>query len=286
MELTPRGDGVQLPILMRSLVLTLVLAYLGIALFLFLFQGRLLYLPHVPGRGIEATPDRYGLPWEEVWLETEDGERLHGWWIPATDATRTVLIFHGNAGNISHRMETLRIWHELGWNALIFDYRGYGRSSGRPTEKGTYRDADAAWRHLTEDRGLDPARIILFGRSLGGAVAAELAPRVNPAGLVVESTFTSLPELGAELYRWLPVRLLARMRYPTLERVSEFKGPVLVIHSRDDEIIPFHHGERIHAAAPGPRAFLELRGGHNEAFFLAGARYMEGLWEFLDEVTP
>lgn len=266
---------------MRSVILTLALAYLGVALLLFLFQGRLLYLPNVPSRALDATPDRYGLPWEEVHLATEDGERLHGWWIPA-HGPGTVLIFHGNAGNISHRMETLRIWHEMGWNALIFDYRGYGQSTGRPSERGTYRDATAAWVHLMEERGVTPEDVVLFGRSLGGAVAAELATRTGPAALILESTFTSLPDLGAELYRWLPVRLLARIRYPTRERVAGLEVPLLVIHSRHDEIIPFHHGERIYEAAPGPKELLELSGGHNEAFFLAGVRYREEIQRFLD----
>jgi len=271
---------------MRTIFLTLALAYLGIALLLFLFQGRLLYLPHVPGRELDATPDFYGLSWEEVWLETDDGERLHGWWIPEDPSSPTALIFHGNAGNISHRMETLLIWHRLGWNVLIFDYRGYGLSSGRPSEAGTYRDATAAWAHLTEDRQLNPAEIVLFGRSLGGAVAAELATRVRPAGLILESTFTSIPDLGKDLYRWLPVRLLARIRYPTSERVAGLDLPVMVVHSRDDEIIPFHHGERLYQAAKSPRrTLLELSGGHNEGFILAGDAYVEGLADFLETLT-
>jgi uncharacterized protein len=263
------------------------LAYLVLALLLFVAQELLVFLPGVGGRSLATTPAAHGLEYEDVHLVTDDGERLHGWWIPARagaveDPAGAVIVFHGNAGNISHRMATLRIWHGLGWSVFLFDYRGYGLSSGRPTESGTYRDARAAWGHVTEERGLEPGEVVLFGRSLGAAVAARLATEVDPLALIVESAFTSVPDLGAELYWWLPVRLLARIRYPTAELLGQVAAPVLVVHSPDDDIIPFHHGRALYEAARPPKEFLELVGGHNEGFLLTGDAYRAGLQGFLD----
>jgi uncharacterized protein len=266
------------------------LAYLAVAVLVFAMQGRLLYLPGLPGRALETTPSAYGMAFDDVRLTTDDGERLHGWWIPARPEAghtpaATVVIFHGNAGNISHRMETLRVWHGLGLNVFIFDYRGYGQSTGRATEAGTYRDARAAWRHVTEERGIEAGEVVLFGRSLGAAVAARLATEVEPRALILESTFTSVPDLASELYWWLPVRLLARIHYPTAAIVADVRAPVLVIHSPDDEIIPYHHGRAIHEAARPPKELMELRGGHNEGFILMGDAYRSGLADFLSRAA-
>lgn len=258
-----------------------VIGYVLFAALLYFTQARLLYLPNIPGRDLMVTPDAYGLVYENVEFETADGETLHGWFLPAGDAQGTVLILHGNAGNISHRLDTLRIWHGLGFNAFIFDYRGYGQSTGRPSEPGTYRDARAAWRYLTETRGLRADRIVLFGRSLGGAVAAYLAVQVRPAGLIVESTFTSVPDIAADVYPWLPGRWLSRFQYPARELITQVRRPVLVVHSPDDEIIPFRHGQALYAAANEPKTLLELRGGHNEGFLLHERNYVRGLREFL-----
>jgi uncharacterized protein len=261
------------------LVLAVGVAYLLFALMLTLLQSRLVFFPT---RAIEATPADAGLAYDDVWLTAEDGVRLHGWWVPAPEARGVVLFFHGNAGNISHRLPSLLTFHRLGYSTLIFDYRGYGRSEGSPSEAGSYRDAVAAWRHLAEERGVEPDRVALFGRSLGGAVAAALAERHGPGALILESTFTSVPALGAELYPFLPVRLLARIRFDTLERMPSISAPVLVVHSRADEIIPFHHGRRIYEAAPGPKQFLEISGGHNDGFWSTGLAYEEGIGRFLE----
>jgi uncharacterized protein len=257
--------------------------YVALLLMLLLLQSRLVFFPT---RAIEATPADAGLAFEDVWLGTDDGLRLHGWWVPAEHAPGAVLFFHGNAGNISHRLGTLDLLHRLGYSTLIIDYRGYGRSEGRPSEHGTYRDAAAAWRHLLEERGIPAERIALFGRSLGGAVAADLAARHRPAALVLESTFTSVPDLGAELYPWLPVRMLSRIRYDTRSRLAAVDAPVLIVHSRDDEIIPFAHGRRLHEAVRGTGEFLEISGGHNAGFVETGARYEAGLARFLSRHIP
>lgn len=248
---------------------------------LYFGQANLLYLPDIPSRDLTASPLDIGLAYETVALDTRDGVRLHGWYIPARGARGTLLFFHGNAGNISHRLDSLRIFHGLGLNVLIFDYRGYGRSEGRPGEEGIRLDALAAWRHLVETRGEAPARIVLFGRSLGAAVAAWLAARESPGALILESAFISVPDLAAELYWWLPARSLARLDYATRDYLAGVRCPVLVVHSPEDEIIPYRHGRALYAAARQPKAFLELRGDHNAGFLLTGTAYPAGLDAFL-----
>jgi len=266
-----------------NLLLFLVAGYLLFVVFIYLFQPRMLYLPHIPGRTLDASPADIALRYEEVELQAADGVRLHGWFVPAAgDAGKMLLFFHGNAGNISHRLDSIRRFHSMGHSVFIFDYRGYGRSEGKASEAGTYHDAEAAWLYLTETRGISPDRIVLFGRSLGGAIAAWLAARQRPGGLIIESSFSSAPDIGQELYPFLPVRLLSRFQYATRLHVQSVRCPVLVIHSRDDEIIPFSHGERILAAAPEPRTLLPLNGPHNGAHIFSERVYMEGLSRFLE----
>lgn len=283
---------VRKPVLSTLLSLLLAAAggYGALLLLLYATQSSLLFLPQVGGRELVASPADIGLAYESVRIDTEDGVALHGWFVPARAARGTLLFFHGNAGNISHRLDSLRIFHGLDLDVLIIDYRGYGRSGGRPDEAGTYRDAQAAWRYLLERRGGRPQRVVLFGRSLGASVAAWLAARgahgEGPAGLILESAFTSVPELAADLYPWLPARRLARLNYDTRAYLAGVTCPVLVVHSRDDEIIPYAHGRALHAAAPDPKAFLELRGGHNEGFLASGADYVSGLRAFLDLALP
>jgi len=265
---------------MLKFLFALTAGYVLLVAVIYLMQGRMLYLPGQPGRTLDATPVDAGMLYEDVSLETADGVRLHGWYVPGAKPG-VLLFFHGNAGNVSHRLESIRQFHQLGLSVLIIDYRGYGQSKGRPTENGLYLDAEAAWRYLTRTRGVEPGNIVIFGRSLGGSVAAWLAMRHEAGALIVESSFTSVPDLAREIYPWLPVRWLSRLRHSTVEYVRHVQSPVLVIHSVDDEIIPFHHGEEILAAAPEPRSFLELRGSHNEAFMLDESRYLNGLDEFL-----
>ena len=265
---------------MLKVLLVVAAAYALLVLTVYLMQGSMLYLANMPGRAIVTTPRELGLEFEDVTLETDDGVRLHGWFIPGA-STRTLLFFHGNAGNISHRLDSIRQFHDLGLSVFIIDYRGYGRSEGRTTEQGVYRDADAAWRYLVENRGIRADDIVVFGRSLGASIAAHLAARQQPAALVVESAFTSVPDVAQEIYPWLPVRWLSRLRHATRDEIRNVDCPVLVIHSRDDEIIPFHHGEAIYAAAKEPRMLLVIRGTHNDAFLRDEARYLDGLRNFL-----
>ncbi|MBN1220466.1 MAG: alpha/beta hydrolase [Anaerolineae bacterium] len=265
---------------MWSIIVLGFILYAGLVVFLFLIQGRLVYFPI---RHLTATPADIGLTYEPMWLETGDGIKLSGWFVPAEPARGTVLFFHGNAGNISHRLDSITIFHGLGLSVLIIDYRGYGQSEGKPSEQGTYLDAEAAWRYLVEERRVAPDEVILFGRSLGGAVAAWLAEQHSPGALILESTFTSVPDIAARYYPFLPVRLLARIRYNTLARLPEINCPVLVVHSPDDDIIPYSHGEQLFAAAPEPKAFLKLKGGHNEGIFVSGQAYVAGLDSFISK---
>lgn len=263
------------------MLLVVVGSYGALLLFLYFYQSRLLYLPNLPSRDIAATPDMVGLSYERVHILTEDGVSLDGWFIPVRQARGVLLFFHGNAGNISHRLDSLKIFNHLGLATLIFDYRGYGRSTGTPSEQGTYRDATAAWRYLTEERGVAPERIVLFGRSLGAAIAVHLATEQTPKALIIESGFTSVPDLAAEVYPIFPARKLARFRYSTETFLTSVSCPTLIIHSRDDEIVPFAHGRRLYAVASEPKQFLEIRGGHNDGFVVSGDDYANGLDAFL-----
>jgi fermentation-respiration switch protein FrsA (DUF1100 family) len=195
-----------------------------------------------------------------------------------------MLFFHGNAGNISHRLETIKIYNKLGLNFLIFDYRGYGISTGKPTEKGTYLDADSVWQYLIEERKLEPQEIIISGRSLGGGIAAELAKKVRPAMLVMESTFTSMTEVSAKHYPFMPTGLIVKHEYETILKLKDIHCPIVFAHSKNDEVIPYEHSQRNYAAANEPKQFIELRGGHGSGFLLSKQQYISGLQRALQEM--
>ncbi len=268
---------------MLRFVLLLVFVYVALLAVLFIFQPRLVFLPHIGGREMAATPADIGLEYREVWLDTEDGERLHAWWIPHPEPAAVLHFSHGNAGNISHRLDSLRIFHDLGLSVLMYDYRGYGQSSGRATEEGLNLDAQAAWQWLVDEEDISARDVVLFGRSLGGAVAAELAAEQSPGALILESTFTSVPDIAAEIYWWLPVRLLARLQFDARAALERSDQPTLIVHSREDEIVSFSHGQALLEAAPEPSALLELRGSHNTGFLLSEQEYRAGWSDFLDE---
>jgi fermentation-respiration switch protein FrsA (DUF1100 family) len=266
----------------------LTLAAVAAVLMLRWFEHRNVYLP---SRALDATGAELGRPFEELTLTTTDGERLHAWFFPAgansPRAAWAILHCHGNGGNISHRLEHAQAMLETGASVLLFDYRGYGRSTGTPSEEGTYRDAQAAYQWLRQ-KGFAADRIVVVGESLGGGVAAELARRETVGGLVLQSAFTSIPDVGAELFPWLPVRWLARIRYDTLARLPQLRVPVLVMHGRGDTIIRHHHGERLFAAANEPKLFVELHGDHNDTMDEGRDGFVAGLKRFFEmlERTP
>ena len=231
---------------------------------------------------ITATPDHMGLDYEDVYYETADEVVINGWFIPAPGARHTLLFLHGNAGNVSYRLDLLKRFHTLGLSVFIIDYRGYGQSQGTPSEAGTYSDALGAWRYLTEVRGVAEHEIIVLGRSLGGAVAVWLAVRHTPAALILESTFTSIAAMGEHYYARLPLAPLLRIHYASIDRIGDIRCPILIAHSPDDRIVPFAEGRKLFAAAPTPKRFLELQGGHNDGFIVTGERYDRVIREFIN----
>jgi hypothetical protein len=271
---------------LMNIVLVAASIYLLLGLMLYLLQGRMVFLSNFPGRALDATPADIGLHYEDAWITTSDGERLHGWYVSAAQSRGVVLFFHGNAGNISHRLDSIRIFNSLGLDTLISDYRGYGRSSGRTTEAGTYLDAQAAWDYLVTSRGIPAERIVIFGRSLGGAVGAWLGTQVRPAGVIIESGFTSGADMARRLYPIFPAHLLTRLKYPVSDYATRLNAPVLVIHSTHDEIIPFAMGQAIYAAVPRDKRFLEIAGDHNNGFLLSYDTYIAGLDDFVRLVLP
>lgn len=242
-----------------------------------------------PDRVLKATGAELGRPFENVFFEANDGVRLNGWFFAASPGSlqrsMAALVCHGNGGNISLGLELCSALLELGLSVFLFDYRGYGRSGGHPSEEGTYLDAQAA-HHWLRSKGFDGADILAYGESLGGGVAAELALREPTAGVVLQSTFTSIEDIGAELFPWLPVRWLHRIRYDTRGKLPRLHAPVLVMHSPDDRLVRFHHAQENFAAANEPKLFWELRGEHNQPLsdrnrFLQGIRALLKLLPFL-----
>ena len=240
-----------------------------------------------PDKTIEGTPREWGLPYEEVYFATEDGLRLNGWWIPGTGSPVTLLWFHGNAGNISHRLDNITLRHDrLGINLFIFDYREYGRSEGQVSEDGTYRDGNAAVRYLRGRNDLDPARIVFLGESIGSAVAVEMAIRHGCAALILESPFLSIAEMAKVSFPFLPIGLFLRTRYDTLSKIGKVRAPILIVHGEYDEIVPFRHGRRLFEAAPAPKEFYTVKGAHHNDLYLVGGRaYLDALARFLGRVS-
>ena len=272
---------------MRTLLSILTIAisvYVVFALMLYLFQDRMVYLSNLPDRALGASPSDLGLDYEDVSLITSDNERLHGWYVPAVDSRGVLLFFHGNAGNISHRLDSIKIFHELDLDILIIDYRGYGQSTGETSEKGTYLDAQAAWDYLVNIRRIPANRIIVFGRSLGGAIGAWLGVQHTPAAVIIESSFSSGVDMAHRLYPFLPTRLITRLQYPVADYAGQLNCPVLVVHSRHDEIIPFSMGQTIYAAVKQNKKFLELRGDHNNGFLISQREYVAGLKDFTQAI--
>lgn len=257
--------------------------YGATALFVSFLQTRLIFFP---SREIHSTPRDVGLDFDEVSFKTSDGVSLSGWWVPARRPRAALIFCHGNAGNIADRLGALRLLHGLGLDVLLFDYRGYGKSEGTPTEAGTYADADAAWKFLTEQRRVPAARVLWFGESLGGAVAIEAALRHPPAALIVEATFTSLVDVGRIHYPLLPVGLLLHHRYESIRKIGAISCPKLFIHAREDELVPIENARRLFAAAAEPKEFLETGGGHNTGGFAFNDESYAALAKFLGRLFP
>ncbi|HYL80527.1 MAG TPA: alpha/beta hydrolase [Candidatus Acidoferrum sp.] len=222
------------------------------------------------------------LPLEDVWFEADDGPRLFGWYVPAPSTTAVLLWCHGNAGNIIHRLDNLAELHRIGLSVFLFDYRGYGRSSGRPSEAGLYRDATAAYAHVAETRRIPPGRIVLFGRSLGAAIAGDLGSRRPAAGLILESAFPSVEALARAYYFGFPGHWFVAARFPLADRLKEIRMPVLVVHGDRDEVVPFELGRQVFEAAHEPKSFYAVPGAdHNNLYAVGGAAYFRRLKQFV-----
>ena len=271
--------------MLGELLIPVAIAYGAVLVLVFVFQSHLVFLPGT-GREVTLSPQSYGLRYEAVEIPTADGERLQAWWVPAENARGVVLFFHGNAGNISHRLDYLLMFNRLRYTTLILDYRGYGKSTGSPSEQGTYRDAEAAWEYLRHARQAQPGDVVIAGESLGGAVGTWLAAKVKPRAVLLFSTFTSVNDLGQQVYWFLPVRLLSRIGYNNLGNLERIEAPVFIAHSPDDDVVPYSHGRKLFEAAREPKTFLEMKGGHNDGFIFVRQEWVAQLAAFLDRHAP
>ncbi|HPO15486.1 MAG TPA: alpha/beta hydrolase [Candidatus Hydrogenedentes bacterium] len=256
--------------------------YIGLILLGYVFQERLIFQTT---RELYRDPSYYKWPFEDVLLPV-DGYVTHGWFIPSINARGVVIFSHGNAGNIADRLESIGLLRSFGFSVLAYDYGGYGKSTGKPSEQRCCADIEAMWRYLTEARGIPAEKIMLFGRSLGGGATAHLAARVKPAAVVLESTFTSMPDAAQAAFPLFPARWIVHHYFPNAENVRKISAPLLIVHSRQDDVIPFRHGETLFKNANEPKTFLEIFGVHNEGFVLSEDIYRQGWEDFLAPILP
>ncbi len=254
--------------------------YLGLVLLLVLMERRLIYHPHTS----ESSWLSPGELAEDVWLQANTGERIHAWWCPVENPDWVLLYCHGNAGNLSYRRDLIRRWQrELNASVLIFDYPGFGKSEGKPSEAGCYAAAQAAYDWLLENKSVSPSQLVLYGKSLGGAMAVELAVHRPHAALVLQSTFTSMPDLAQQMFPFLPARWLVRSQYDSRSRLESYQGRLFVGHGDQDSLVPFRHAEQLFAAAPTrTKRFFCIEGrGHDD---LASPNFYRAVKEFLMEL--
>ena len=270
---------------LTSLLRISLAVVIGATLFLMFFEKRLIYYP---ARGLDATPGDFGLSGEDVTLDVEPGIKVHGWFIPAqTQPSRAVILFsHGNAGNVGDRLDRVRAWRGLNADFFLYDYRGYGRSTGEPDEEGTYRDGRAAYDYLVRTRGIEPSRIILAGESLGCAITVQLATEKPAAGVLLEAPFASISQMAAAIYPFLPVRAFVRTKYDNVAKVASIGKPLLITQGTDDEVIPPSQGQAVFDAAATPKEIWKVaRAHHNDVYVAGGDGYRQKLADFIVRVT-
>ncbi len=262
----------------KRVLLGLVLMYVSAVAVVSLFQEKLIYHP---SREIKHTPRERGLEYEDLKLQTADGVNISAWYVPHDTVKAHILFFHGNTGNIGNPMAELAKLHSLGYAVMLVDYHGYGQSEGTPSEQATYQDAQAAWNYLTVTRGIPAKSIVVMGESLGGGIAIDLASRVEPGALVTKSTFTSMADVGALHAGWLPVRMILRHRYDSIDKVPNIKCPKLIIHTAGDKLIPIAQSRKLFAAAAEPKQFMETPGVHHAGGFMHSAEFARQMDEFI-----
>ena len=267
----------------RRLVNLAIGVTLGLAigsLMIRLLENRMIFpAPRYP-QGF-VPPETYGLKAEEVWLTTSDGVRINGWFFPGAESSKVLLFFHGNAENIGTGLGRTKVLSTLGLNIFAVDYRGYGKSEGSPDEAGVYRDAGAAYRYLTGERGFRPKDVIIHGVSLGGAVAIDLASRVECGGLIAESTFTSARAMARHAFLIPLFAYVPKSQFKSVSKIASVRAPVLIIHGQRDELIPFSMGEQLYRAAPAPKSFTPIENaGHNDVLVVKPDVYVESLRTF------
>jgi len=262
-----------------KILFTLTIAVVLFVVYIRYLESRSIFFPSAE---IMATPDEVGLPFEDVFIKTEDAVALHGWFVKSSPPSNKVLIFlHGNAGNISGRLEKMKLFHQMGLSVLIIDYRGYGKSEGRPTEEGVYKDALAAYDYVMQREDIRQKNIVVYGASLGGAVAIDLASKRKVSHLIVDSSFTNAGDMAKRIFPFVP-SILIKTRLDSLSKIKKVKFPKLFIHSRADEVVPFILGEKLYKEAPSPKEFLEINGGHNDGHIYDGNKFVEGIRSFLN----
>jgi len=233
---------------------------------------------------IEFYPTAYSMPFEDVYIKTKDGLTINGWFLPRGNARHTLLFFHGNAGNIGHRLEKLQMLSDIGINIFIIDYRSYGKSQGKPSEKGLYLDAVCAYQYLVDNRIIPPGQIIVYGESLGGAVAIDLASKVKVGGLITEGVFSDEADMAWTVFPGMPAFILNN-KFDSLKKIKKVKAAKLFIHSIDDEIVPFELGRKLYSAAGEPKQFAKIRGGHNNAYMASKKEYISAVSSFVGTLT-
>ena len=275
--------------MLKRFVIYSVLIILFIMILLKFIEKGLIFHPDKGNDSI--TPDAYGIEYDDVTFRTEDGLNLHGWFVPGKKSSpdedlHTLLWFHGNTGNINHRLGNIKMLHErVPVNVFIIDYRQYGRSEGKISEKGTYIDAGAALAHLHSRKEINQEKIIFFGRSLGSAVAVELALKEKCRALILETPFTSILEMGKKLYPFLPVSLLLKTKYDSLSKIRNIKVPILIMHGDKDDLVPFEHGKRLYDMANEPKEFYTIPGaGHNDTHIVGGDEYFDVIRNFVKKL--
>ncbi len=237
----------------------------------------------VPSKHISFMPSAVGLQYEDIYFKTRDKLQLNGWFIPAEDAKATLLFIHGNAGNIGDRIDKFKYFHEMGMNVFIFDYRGYGKSLGRPTETGLYTDAEAAYDYLTVTKGIVPDKIVVYGASLGGAVAIDLVSKQKVAGLIVDSSFSCAADMAKILYPFVPSFLIS-VKLDSVSKIRNIAVPKLFIHSKDDDVVPYALGRKLYDAAMSPKFFVDIDGAHNSGYIVSEQRFIHEIKIFLDKI--